>query len=806
MQVLIQDLSYGLRSLLSKPVFTVVALVALALGIGANTAVFSVVNAVLLKPFPYKHPEQLIVVSAKDGQIDEGVSYPDYLDYREARTSFTQSAAFLGESFVLSGGGQPERLRGAFVSSGYLSTLGIAPVLGRDFLPQEDLPGYRSVLLSYSFWQSRYRGDPGVLGRSLRLNGQLFTIVGVLPQGISFKYDEQFLTSFGSWLTKGRNPKLGINDPWGRGNHFSMLMIARLRTGHTLDQARSELAAIAARLARQYPDTNATTQARAVSLSEFVLGNIRTTLLVLMAAVLFVLLITAANVANLQIARSAARRREVALRTALGASRGRIVRQLLTESLLLSSLGALIGLIVASLSIAPITALIPADVPRASQVAIDLPVLLFAIGVAVAAGVGFGVGPAMAAARTSPAEVLKEDSRGAIGGRRQGRLRNSLIVAEVGLALVLLCGAALMLQSFIKLRSVEPGFSTTRTLSAYLSLPAQSYPDADAQRRFAQRLIEQLHTLPGVRSAAIVNDIPLTHFQSGAQVEVPGYVGKELPYADYLSTSPGYFELMGIPLLAGRTFDEQDQPGQPGAVIVNDLVVRRFFPDGNAVGKRLRLPGISDWLTIVGVVRCIHQNDLKEPPNLQVYRPFAQDPWAEIGIVLKSDIAPTALAASLQRAVQSIDSDLPVTKVRSLQKVIDDSVQAPRLTMVLLAIFAGIALVNAAIGIYGVMSYSVSQRTHEIGVRMALGALPADVLKLVVGQGMLLVLVGVAIGLAGGLVGLQLLSSLLFGIGASDPITFGAVAMLLVLVALVACYLPARRATRIDPAIALRYE
>ncbi|MDQ3803874.1 MAG: ABC transporter permease [Acidobacteriota bacterium] len=807
-----QDLRYGLRTLLKNPGFTAVAVIALALGIGANSAIFSVVNAVLLRPLPYRDPDRLVMVweeNTKAGYPRDTPAAANYIDWRDQNQVFEGMAAIADVSFNLTGAGEPERLDGRRVSASLFPLLGVEPHLGRAFLPEEDQPGANRVaVLSHGLWQRRFGADANIAGKPLTLNGESYEVVGVMPPHFQFPSREDEL-----WVPIAFTPQEAAS----RGRHY-LQVLARLKPGVTLGQAQAEMSTIAARLQQQYPEQNTNLGATVTPLHEHVVGDIRPALLVLLGAVGFVLLVACANVANLLLARAAVRQKEIAVRVALGASRLRLVRQFLTESVLLAALGGGLGLLLSVWGVSLLKTFIPENISQARAVAVDARVLGFTVLVSLLTGLIFGLAPAVQASNFNLNETLKEGGRDSAAGSRGNRIRALLVVAEVAVSLVLLIGAGLLINSFLRLRNVDPGFRADNLLTMSIELPQQKYPDPARRAAFYTELVSRIEALPGVKSAAVTNWIPLV-FQGdsiGFSIEgrpdpAPGQ-GRR-PTVVTRVVHPHYFRTMGIQLLRGREFGEQDRVESPTVAVISETMARRHWPGEDPTGKRIT-PGPAtstdpdDWVTIVGVVKDVRQFELGAEPKPQMYVSYAQG-WSFFAprhLVVSTAVEPLSLAATVRKTVWEIDKDQPVSDIRTMEEVLSESLARQRFSMLLLGIFAAVALALAAVGIYGVMSYAVAQRTHEIGIRMALGAQRGDVLKLAVGQGLKLVLIGVALGLAAAFALTRVMASLLFGVSATDPATLVTISLVLIGVAVLASYIPARRAAKVDPMIALRYE
>ncbi|HEX2490565.1 MAG TPA: ABC transporter permease [Blastocatellia bacterium] len=795
-----QDMKYGVRMLLKHKGFTAVAALTLMLGIGANTAIFSVVNAVLLRPLPFPEPERLVWLRESHPPTNlpqTSVAISNFLDWRSQNQVFAQMAAYREAGFNLQAGDEPKRVNGARVTVDFFATLGAQPAMGRAFHPAEDAPGgERVVILSHALWRQSFGGDPQLVGRQLKVDGQSHTVVGIMPSGFSFPGDDTEL-----WLPAALDPKSG------RVSHF-LRVLGRLKPGATLEQARAEFEAIALRLDQAYPDTNKGWGVFMQPLSETISGRIRQPLYVLLGAVLFVLLIGCANVANLLLSRNAARERELAIRAALGAGRGRLVRQLLTESLLLALLGGAGALLFAAWGVEMLKTTGPRDIPRLNEAALDLPVLGFTLAVALLTGLIFGMAPAWQHSRLNINTALKDGARTAGAGAR--RLRQSLVVVEIAVALLLLIGAGLMLKSFARLQQVAPGFDARNGLTMEINLAPAKYAQREQRAAFLQQVLEGLKTLPGVEFAGATHRLPLRG-NSGMSFQIEGRPapapGESLG-VNWRSISPDYFRTMGAPLIAGRTFTEEEGWQKMSAVIINQATQRRYWPDENPLGKRIRQGGAPDspWVTIVGVAADVKESGLNADTAAGLYLPYVLAPAPAMTLVLRTKTEPLSLAASASAEIRRVDPEQAVSNISTLEQLLSETVAQPRFNTGLLAIFSLLALLLAAVGIYGVMSYAVAQRTQEIGLRMALGAEPRDVLKLMVGQGMKLVAVGLALGLLSALGLTRWLETLLFDVEATDPLTYAVIAATLAAVALLACYLPARRAMAVDPLVALRRE
>jgi putative ABC transport system permease protein len=818
METIYQDIRYGVRTLAKNRGFSAVAVIALALGIGANSAIFSVINAVLLRPLPYTDPDRLVMLWATNPLLQLGIdnlpaTAANYVEWRDQNQVFENISALDSRTFNLTSGGEPEQIACAHVSSSFFQLMDVSPKMGRAFSPEEDQPGKNQVIIvSHGLWQRRFGADLDLIGKSLTLDGHSYTLIGVMPASFGFPGTAD-MPAYMSLppQTDLWTPIAFTAEQVGRRGDHNLSVIARLKPGVTLEQARTDVGNIARQAEEQDPRAKGY-GVNVVSLGEQLVGSIRPALLVMLVAVGFVLLIACANVANLLLARSSARQKEIAIRMALGAGRGRIIRQMLTESMLLSIAGGSTGILLNFWGVGILLALSPENIPRLDQVNTDAHVLGFTLLISVVTGALFGLAPALQASRLNLNESLKEGARGSAGGLHRNRVRTLLVVSEVALSLVLLLGAGLMIRSFERLLRVDPGFNPENVLTSRLSLPANKYPDAKQQAAFFQRTLERLESLPGVQSVGAVSALPLSGAEEASSFMIEGSPpvdSSEMPMADRRRASADYFRAMGIPLVNGRYFTEADNQSAPPVAIVSESFVRRFFPEEDPLGKRIKNGGPAStrpWLSVVGVVKDVRHLALEAEPRPQVYMPYLQNTSTSMAVVMRSASDPASLAAGVRNAVWELDKEQPITDVKSMEQYFSASVAQRRFNMILLAVFAGVALVLAAVGIYGVMSYSVTQRTQEIGIRMALGAKQTDVLRLVVRQGMIPALAGVVIGLGAGVALTRLMSSLLYGVSATDPITFAAVPLTLLGVALGACLAPARRATKVDPVIALRRE
>jgi putative ABC transport system permease protein len=803
-----QDIAYGARMLRKSRGLTSVAVLSLALGIGAISTIFSFVNGIMLRPLPYHEPERLVLLdetALKQGIESMSVSFPNFVDWREQNHSFEDIACYDTGGFAIGGGGQgggaePEQLQGAFVNHGIFEILGVAPILGRTFTADEDQPDHDLVvILSYGLWQRRFGGDSNILGQTIMLNNRPRVAIGVMPK------DFQFPEVAEAWGPLALTTKI-----YTRTSH-GLSAIARLRPGVTLNQAQAEMISIASNIEAQNPVTNEGLSVNVISLRASLVGDYKKALLILLGVVGFVLLIACVNVANLLLARATARQKEIAIRAALGANRGRIFRQLLTESLLLGLISGAIGLVLAMWGMQLLLAAIPIDIPFWMKFDLDGRVLGFTAACSLLTGFVFGTAPALDASTPDLNETLKEGGRSGAGGGRH-RLRSLLVVSEIALSLVLLVGAGLMMRSFISLQNVNAGINPEGVLTMNISLPGSKYRAPEKRIAFFNQLLERVRSIPGVQSAGTISGLPLAGNNWGRSLTVEGFpvlsVG-EAPSINHCVVSPNYFNAMGITILKGRDFDERDTRDSQKVTIIDERLAREYWPDADPLGKRIRFGPPEDnepWHTIVGVVAEVKHQRLDASTRKSVYLPFPQVAIGGSSLAIRTPGHPENLIAPVRAQVKELDPDLPLTRVMPMTEVVARSVWQQRLYTALFGVFAAVALILATVGIYGVMSYAVTQRTREIGLRMALGAQRHDVLKLVVGHGVVLAAIGVAVGLVASVALTRLMSTLLFGVTATDPITFIAVSMLLAGVALGACFVPARRAAKVDPMVALRYE
>jgi predicted permease len=807
MDRLFQDLRYGVRLLLKSPLFTLIAVLALAIGIGANTAIFSVVNAVLLRPLPYEDSDKLMFVAETNQQLGEfSIAYPNFLDWHEQNRVFEQLAVHRRQSYTVTGGSEPLRVNGRQVSVDFFDVFRVKPILGNTFSQEDDKPGASPVaILSYGLWQRLFGGQQEIVGQTVILNAKPHTIIGVMPKGFSFPRDVEIWTPVGQQAAQ---------PGWmARGNHPGIFGIARLKSGVTVEQARADMMAISEHLGQQYPNDVAGNRAVVGPYLERLTKDVKPSLLVLFAAVGFILLIACANVANLQLARAATRQKEIAVRSALGASRWRLVRQLLTESLLLALVGGGLGFLLAWWGVELLISISPADTPRLSEVGLDARVLGFSLLLSLLTGLFFGLAPALQASKTDLNETLKESVRGSSGGLRSQRFRSGLVIVEVALSLLLLVCSGLMIKSFARLQEVNPGFDPENLLTFDVSLPRAQYPDDQQMINFYKEIGQRIKALPGVEQASLASGLPLGNNGNQTSFVIEGEPLPEpdkVPAAEVILVSPDHFRTLGMRLLQGRDFTERDTRDAQYVTVIDEAFARRYWPDGEAIGKQIRFGGAGPGgrlAVVVGIVERVRMEGLAtDNDRVQAYFAFTQLTWNSMSVVARTSVDPVSLANAMRGEVQSVDKNQPVYNLRTMDQIWAESIASHRLTMTLLSAFAGLALLLASVGIYGVISYSVTQRTKEIGIRLALGAQTFDVLKLILNQGMLLVLIGVALGLVAAFVLTGWLEDLLFGVSVTDPLTFVSVSLILTGVAMVACLVPARRAARTDPMVALRYE
>ncbi len=810
MRTLWQDVRYGVRAMRANPGFTLVAVVALALGVGANTAIFSVVNAVLLRPLQYPNAERVVAIQelSPEGRRVQSTA-ANFLDWREQANVFEHMAAILTRTSNLAVGDEAERIDFAMTSAAFFDVFGARPRAGRFFRPEEEKAGHAPVVvLSHALWQRRFGTDASVIGKSVTLDGVAYEVIGVAPEGFSYPdRTEVWVPPF------ARVPTFSAQQDVERSRGFGFLTaVALLKQGETLEHARTEMETITGRLREQYPESNSKRFNRVVTLHEHLVGESSRALLLLLGAVALVLLIACANVANLLLARAAGRQKEMAVRSALGATRLRLARQLLVESVLLALLGGAAGLLLGWWGVDLLKGLLPAEFPRVADIGVDPRVLGFTLLVSCATGLAFGLAPALQFTRPDVQGALKESARGSTGGARAGRLRNLLIVSEVALSLVLLVGAGLLFRSFLSLRAVELGFRPQSVLTFRLSPSGERFREDAQYTNFYRDVAERVAVLPGVESVGFINTLPLVKGPTaGIQFEGRSPLRRDQrPSVNYRSVSPDYFRAAGIAVVKGRVPDARDTDAAPLVLAVNQALARRDFPNEDPVGQRISYgigpDGQPIWKEIVGVVADVRSEEPGREAVPEIYASYLQDPFGGVSYVVRSTIEPEGIVPGVREAVRAVDRAQPVAEVRTLEQLVGESVAQPRFNSLVLALFACMALVLAAAGIYGVMSYAVTQRTHEIGIRIALGAQQGDVLRMVVGRGMLLALAGVGLGLLCAFALTRVMASLLYGVTATDPLTFAGVALLLTLVALLASYLPARRATKVDPMVALRYE
>jgi putative ABC transport system permease protein len=807
----LQDIRYGFRMLIKRPSFTIIVVLTMALGIGANTTIFSAVDAVLLNPLPYQDPDLLVAVWETNKQLSpeicerNEVAMGNFRDFRSRNQVFEQLGSLFTADVTLTGVGEPERIRSCVVTTNMFQVLGVQPMIGRPFLPEEEKPGSpRVVILSSAAWERLLGSDPNLTNKTLTLNGNPVAVIGVMPPNFELQFPSN--TRVDMWLPLRIDPA-NVD----RNNHF-LYALARLKPGVSRDQAQSDMNLIATQLQQQYPETNAQKGVNIIPLRKQLVGKVESYLYLLFAAVVFVLMITCANVAGLLLARVTARHKEVAVRIALGASRWRIIRQLLTESIILSALSGLLGLLFAYAGIKLVTTLTPPDLPRLNEIGLHIPVFLWTLVISILTGVLFGLAPALQASRPDLNDALKKSAGRNQGGFQRGGLRNPLIVSEVALALLLSVGAGLMIKSFMRLQQVSPGFEPNNLLTMNIALPRQKYQQPQQANAFFDQLAERIKTLPGVKSVSGIDPLPFSNSNAttGFLIEgAPDVPLAERPDVGERAVTPAYFETMGIPVLKGRSFTAQDRDNTPHVIIVNEALASRYWPNQDVMGKRLGFaedPSKQSWREIVGVVGNVKHQGLEAEAKPEVYFPYQQLPKNFMSVVVRTSSDPMSMIPAIRSQISIIDKDQPVFDIMTMDQRLAKSVASNRFVMLLLGTFSVLALGLAAVGLYGAMSYLVTQRTQEIGLRMALGASRMDVFKLVVGKGMRLALIGIGIGLVASLALTRVMRSVLFEVTPTDALTFVIVSVVLLTVTLLACYIPARRATNVDPLTSLRYE
>ncbi|HXQ69344.1 MAG TPA: ABC transporter permease [Pyrinomonadaceae bacterium] len=811
MESVFKDLRFAFRGLLKRPAFTAIAIVTLGLGIGATTAIFSVVNSVMLRRLPYRTADRIVVIQEinPDGKRIQ-VTGPNFLDWRAQNTVFEHLAAIKKMNANLTLADQAERIDMAQTSANFFDVFGVGPQQGRLFVAGDEQAGHAPVaVLSDALWRRRFAADTSVIGKPITLDGNNYTVVGIAPEGFQYPNKTEL------WLPPLKlAPEFSSTvEPTERRGMGYLNAVGLLKPGLTLAQAASEMETITGRLRQQYPDTNNRRFDRVYSLHNHLIGDSKTMLWLLFGAVGFVLLIACANVANLLLASATSRSKEIAIRSALGASRSRVMRQLLTESAMLALAGGLFGLLLSSYGVTAITKLLPQTFPRLNEIGMDWRVFGFTLGASLLTGVLFGFAPALHISRADVQEAMKETGRGTAGSARHTRLRHALIVAEVALSVVLLAGAGLLFRSFMRLQAVNAGFTSQQVLTAQLSPAGPQFDEDSDVVTFYDQVLDRVKAIPGVESAGVINTLPLSGGPTiGFRVEGRPILTRDkwVP-TDFRSVSPDYFRAMSIPVLQGRPFMAEDRGDSPRTLIINQALAQREFPNEDPIGKRITLGNTDEnnqplWFEIIGVTANVRSQELREEPAPELYFSAKRITFQNMAIVVRSTVEPESVAPALRQAVAEVDRTVPVAQVQTMEHIVSESVTQPRFNLFLVGLFGGIALLLSAAGIYGVTSYTVTQRTHELGIRLALGAQVSDVLKLVLGQGLAVIGIGLVVGLAASFALLRLMRSLLFGVGENDPLTFAAITLVLFLVALFACYVPARRATKVDPLEALRYE
>jgi putative ABC transport system permease protein len=809
MDSLFKDIRYGVRGLLKHPGFTGIVVITLALGIGASTAIFSVVDSVLLRRLPYRHAERIVAIQelnhvGKRVQVKSG----NFLDWRAQNTVFEHLAAIKTNPVNLALADHAERVELAQVNANFFDVFGITPQYGRLFIPQDEQAGHQPVVVvSDALWQRRFGADPSLVGKPITLDGSSYQVIGIAPPG--FQYPDKTEV----WLPPLQLvPELYPGQDLQNRRMGYLTAVALLKPGVSVQQAAGEMETITARLRQQYPDNNNRRFNKVVSMHDHLIGDTNKLLWLLLGAVTFVLLIACANVANLLLASSASRHKEMAIRAALGASRWRVMRQLFTESMLLALTGGAVGLLIAYWGLEAITKLLPGDFPRLSEIQLDLRVLAFTFGASVLTGILFGLAPALQFSRPDVQESMRESGRGLSGSLRKSRFRQALIIGEVALSVVLLAGAGLLFRSFMHLQSVDTGFVSQQVLTARLTVAGPNYTEDPQFARFYNQVLEKVVALPGVQDAGMINTLPLDKGPTSAlRVEGrPITTPDKWPTANYRVVTPNYFRAMGIPIVQGRGYIDRDNDTAPLVIMVNQELADSVFPGENPVGKRITFGSFDNgqprWFEIVGVVANVRSLELREEAEAELYFSAYQDMSPRMSLVIRSTVEPESLGASVRNIVNEVDKTVPVSKVETMEHVVSQSISQPRFNLFLLGLFSTVALLLSAAGIYGVTAYTVTQRTHELGIRLALGAQVTDVLKMILGQGMAVIGIGLVLGLVAAFGLMRLLGSLLFGVGENDPLTFVAITLVLFVVALLACYIPARRATKVDPLEALRTE